>query len=59
MPNAAQALNIADLRNVARRRLPRGIFDYVDRGAEDEKGLDMFRRAFDAITINPRVLEDV
>lgn len=30
------AANIADLRLIARRRLPRGVFDYVDGGAEDE-----------------------
>jgi len=30
------ALNIDDLRALARRRMPRGLFDFVDRGAEDE-----------------------
>lgn len=56
---ATSVLNIDEMRALARRRLPRGIFDYVDRGAEDEVGLATLRRAFDAITFNPRVLADV
>jgi isopentenyl diphosphate isomerase/L-lactate dehydrogenase-like FMN-dependent dehydrogenase len=31
-----EALNIDDLRALARRRLPRGLYDFVNRGAEDE-----------------------
>lgn len=53
------ALNIADLRVLARRRLPRGIFDYIDRGAEDEVGIRRLREAFEAVTFNPRVLVDI
>ena len=30
------AINIEDLRGIARRRLPRFVFSYVDSGAEDE-----------------------
>lgn len=55
----AQALDIADLRRAAKRRLPRGIFDYVDRGAEDENGLLRLRRAFDDILLRPRIMVDV
>ncbi|KAB2851482.1 MAG: alpha-hydroxy-acid oxidizing protein [Hyphomicrobiaceae bacterium] len=54
-----RALNIDDLRRLARRRLPRGIFEYIDRGAEDEIGLKRLRQAFDAVIWNPRVLVDV
>src|SRR5262249_48702496 len=40
--------SVADYRRIARRRLPRGVFDYVDGGAEDELTLcrnsDAFRR---------------
>ena len=32
----ARALNIADLRAVARRRVPHFVFEYVEGGAEDE-----------------------
>ena len=31
--------NIEDIRQKAKKRLPKGIFDYVDRGAEDEIAL--------------------
>jgi L-lactate dehydrogenase (cytochrome) len=55
----AKALNIDDVRDQACRRLPRGIFQYIDRGAEDEVGLANLRRAFDEVTFNPRVLADV
>ena len=34
--NLTSAVNIADLRILARRRLPRVIFDFMDGGAEDE-----------------------
>jgi len=47
-------VNIADLRNLARRRLPRVVFDYVDGGADDEITLRENRRAFDEIAFRPR-----
>jgi isopentenyl diphosphate isomerase/L-lactate dehydrogenase-like FMN-dependent dehydrogenase len=47
-------VNIADLRTLARRRLPRVVFDYVDGGAEDEITLRENRRAFEEITFRPR-----
>lgn len=53
------AFNIADLRAIARRRLPKGIFEFVDRGAEDEVSLRNNRAAFDRIRLRPRVLVDV
>ncbi len=54
MANVARAVNIADLREMARRRLPRAIFDYVDGGAEDETTLRENRRAFEEVTFRPR-----
>jgi isopentenyl diphosphate isomerase/L-lactate dehydrogenase-like FMN-dependent dehydrogenase len=53
------AYNIADLREMARRRLPKGIFEYIDRGAEDEVSLRNNRAAFERIKLKPRVLADV
>jgi isopentenyl diphosphate isomerase/L-lactate dehydrogenase-like FMN-dependent dehydrogenase len=53
------ALNIAELRDLARRVLPHGLFEFVDRGTEDEHALRAHRRAFDAIQFRPRVLVDV
>lgn len=54
-----QCFNVDDLRQAARRRLPRGVFEYVDRGSEGEVSLKENRAAFDRIRLRPRVLEDV
>ena len=54
-----RCFNIEDLRQAARRRLPRGIFEYVDRGSEDEVGLRANRAAFERIRLLSRVLDDV
>ena len=53
------AYNIADLRELARRRLPKGLFEFVDRGTEDEVALRNNRAAFERIKLNPGVLRDV
>jgi len=53
------AYNIADLREMARKRLPKGIFEFVDRGAEDEVSLHNNRAAFERIKLKPRTLVDV
>ena len=47
-------MNIEDLRELARRRVPRIVFNYIDGGAEDEWTLRENRRAFDTITFRPR-----
>jgi L-lactate dehydrogenase (cytochrome) len=52
-------LNVEDARRAARRRLPRGLFEYVDRGAEDEISIDGNRRDLDAVRLAPSVLVDV
>ena len=51
--------NIADLRRQARRRLPLGIWEYLERGAEDESGMARNRAAFEKMTLTPRVLRNV
>jgi L-lactate dehydrogenase (cytochrome) len=51
--------SIDDLRKIAKRRLPRGVFDYIDGGAEDERTLVANRDAFARRTFKPRVLRDV
>jgi (S)-mandelate dehydrogenase len=53
------AVNIEDLRRIARRRLPRFVFDYVDGGAEDELTLAHNRDAFARLRFRPRTLVDV
>jgi L-lactate dehydrogenase (cytochrome) len=52
----ARAANVDDLRAIARRRLPRGVFDYIDGGAEDERTLRANRDDFGRITFAPRIL---
>mgnify|MGYP000131363712 FL=1 len=53
------ALSIHDLRLLARRRLPRTVFDFIDGGAEDELTLAENRRAFERVRLVPRILTDV
>lgn len=48
-----------DLRQLSRRRLPRAIFDYVDRGSYDEITLRANRADLDAIRVRQRVMIDV
>jgi len=50
----ARAINIADLRRLADRRLPRVVFDYLDGGAEAELTLRENCRAFEDIIFRPR-----
>lgn len=59
-PAWLQALTtVEDLRLSARRRLPRGLFEFVDRGSEDEVALRANRAAFDDLRLVPRGLVDV
>lgn len=51
--------NIADLREVARRRLPKGVFEYLDKGTEDQISLSGNRRRLDETKLLNRVLVDV
>src|SRR5437879_8468765 len=59
MADLSRAINIEDLRQMARRRLPRAIFDFFDGGAEDEVTLRENRAAFERVRLLPRVLVDV
>jgi isopentenyl diphosphate isomerase/L-lactate dehydrogenase-like FMN-dependent dehydrogenase len=56
---SGEAWNIEDLREIARKRMPKGIFEFIDRGAEDEVALRHNRVAFEQIKLRPRVLADV
>ena len=53
------ALTIADLREVARRRTPRSVFDYTDGAAEQELSLRRARATFAGLEFAPSVLRDV
>src|SRR6185369_5964132 len=48
-----------DLRRIARRRTPRGAFDYTDGAAESELSLERTRQAFRDIEFHPAILRDV
>jgi (S)-mandelate dehydrogenase len=52
-------VSIEDLRRLARRRLPRILFDYIDGGAGDDAGVWRNRAAFDGYRLQPRYLVDV
>jgi isopentenyl diphosphate isomerase/L-lactate dehydrogenase-like FMN-dependent dehydrogenase len=58
-PGDLGCYNIADLRERARRRLPLGIWEYAERGVEDECGMARNRAGFEAMTFRPRVLRGV
>jgi (S)-mandelate dehydrogenase len=51
-----RAINIADLRRLGKRHLPKVVFDYIEGGAEDEIGLDENARAFARRKLVPRFL---
>src|SRR6266702_5155484 len=52
----SQALNIADLREIARRRVPGFVFEYVEGGAEDEVTLRGNREALQMLRFVPQTL---
>lgn len=55
----SRAASVQDLRRIARRRLPRGVFDYVDGAAEDEVTRARNAAAYRDVQFRPRVLRDV
>jgi L-lactate dehydrogenase (cytochrome) len=55
----AGALTISDLRTIAKRRVPRGVFEYTDGAAESEISLRRARQLFRDVQFNPSILRDV
>ena len=55
----AAALTINDLRAIARRRVPLGVFEYTDGAAESEISLRRARQLFRDVQFNPSILRDV
>jgi L-lactate dehydrogenase (cytochrome)/(S)-mandelate dehydrogenase len=53
------AINIEDLHQMAKRRLPKIAFDFIEGGLEDERGLDRNTEAFKKHQLVPRYLVDV
>jgi (S)-mandelate dehydrogenase len=54
--DVARALNIADLREIARRRVPGFVFEYVESGAEDEMTIAGNREALQRLRLMPQTL---
>ncbi len=54
-----RAASIGDLRDLARKRVPKAVFDYTDGAAESESSLQRCREAFACVEFVPRVLRDV
>ena len=50
----SRVVNIADLRRLAKRRLPRMVFDYIDGGADAEITLRENSRVFEDVAFRPR-----
>jgi L-lactate dehydrogenase (cytochrome) len=55
----SKAADVDDLRSIAKRRLPGGVFDYIDGGAEDERTYRRNTDGFSDIEFVPRILRDV
>lgn len=58
-PLGLAAASVRDYREVARRRLPRQLFDYIDGGAYEEATLAANTADLEAISLRQRVLRDV
>ena len=58
-PSLDRAAGIADLRELAFRRLPQACFDWLDGGAGSESTLRANVEAFDQVALRPRALVDV
>lgn len=57
--NMRSAINLEDMRQLARSKLPRIAFDFIDGGADDEMCLKRNREAFQTYRLLPRYLRDV
>ena len=58
-PGLEKYMNIEDLRLGAKRRLPKGVFEFIDRGSEDENSLRDNRASFQRIKLRNRIMLDV
>ena len=54
-----QAVNLPEMRLLAKKRVPKAVFDYVDGGANDEISYKRSAQAFENVQFNARVLRDV
>ena len=59
MSRLDRCYNIADLRKVAEKRLPKGVFDYIDKGTEDMIALENTGNGFRDIKLLNKVITDI
>ena len=59
MSSLNRVFNIEDLRKIARRKLPKPLFNYIDGGADDESNVRGNTHAFDSVRLLPEYLVDV
>ena len=59
MRSLSNCNNIEDIRRIAKSRLPKSIFHYIDGGAEDEVTLIRNTTAFHDYELQPRVLRKI
>ena len=59
MSSLDRVFNIEDLRKIARRKLPKPLFNYIDGGADDESNVRGNTHAFDSVRLVPEYLVDV
>ena len=59
MADLSDCYNIADIRKAAKRRLPKSLFEFIDRATEDELAMRNNRDAIERIRIMPRAPLDV
>ena len=59
MSSLDRVFNIEDLRVIARRKLPKPLFNYIDGGADDESNVRGNTHAFDTTRLVPEYLVDV
>lgn len=59
MTSLDKVFNIEDLRKIARKKLPKPLFNYIDGGADDETNVRGNTHAFDSARLVPEYLVDV
>ena len=59
MSRLDKVLNIEDLRKMARKKLPKPLFNYIDGGSDDESNVLGNAHAYDAVKLVPEYLIDV
>ena len=54
-----KVVNMAEMRNLAKKRVPKAVFDYVDGGANDELAYARSQEIYSKVEFKARVLRDV